>query len=68
MSRGPPVRRHPRDQILASALAVVSHQTGIPAGAVTASMTLTFALLPALGLASTGALGAFFYLAATGSI
>jgi len=44
------------DRILASALAAVSHQTGTPAGAVTASMTLTFALLLALGLAGTGTL------------
>ena len=41
-----------RDRILAT----VSHQTGTPAGAVTASMTLTFALLLAFGLAGTGAL------------
>ena len=34
----------------------VSHQTGTPAGAVTASMTLTFAPLLAFGLAGTGAL------------
>jgi hypothetical protein len=41
-----------RDRVLAT----VSHQTGTPAGAVTASMTLTFALLLAFGLAGTGAL------------
>jgi amino acid transporter len=57
-----------RDRILASALATVSHQTGTPAGAVTASMTLTFALLLAFGLAGTGALDAFFYLATTGAL
>lgn len=39
-----------------------------PAGAVTASMTLTFALLLAFGLAGTGALDAFFYLATTAAL
>jgi amino acid transporter len=41
-----------RDRILASALATVSHQTGTPAGAMTASMTLTFAPLLSFGLAA----------------
>ena len=57
-----------RDRILASALATVSHQTGTPARAVTASMTLTFALQRAFGLAGTPALDAFFYLATTGAL
>jgi amino acid transporter len=49
-------------------LATVSHQTGTPADAMTASMTLTFAPLLAFGLAGTGALDAFFYLATTGAL
>jgi amino acid transporter len=57
-----------RDRILASALATVSHQTGTPAGAMTASMTLTFAPLLSFGLAGTSALDAFFYLATTGAL
>jgi len=57
-----------RDRILVSALATVSHQAGTSVGAATASMTLKFALLLAFGLASTGALDAFFCPAATGAL
>jgi amino acid transporter len=56
------------DRILASALATVSHQTGTPVGAVTANMALTFALLLSFGVAGTGALHAFFYLAMIGAL
>jgi len=56
------------DRILASALATVSHQTGTPVGAVTANMALTFALLLSFGVAGTGALDAFFYLAMIGAL
>jgi amino acid transporter len=57
-----------RDRIVWSALATVSDQTGTPDGAVTASMTVTFALLLAFGLTGTSALNAFFYLATIGGL
>ena len=44
------------------------HQTGIPVGAVTANMALTFALLLSFGVAGAGALDAFFYLAMIGAL
>lgn len=57
-----------RDGLLWNPLAVVSPRTGTPAGAVTASMTLTLALVLAFGLAGTAALNAFFYLATIGGL
>jgi amino acid transporter len=57
-----------RDGLLPRGLAEVGSATGIPGAAVTASMAVTLVFLLVFGLAGTGALDAFFYLATIGTL